>query len=89
MKSVPMSGSVSPRQRRGRMRRIAYRQIFIPDTVFDIERDETELLIAELRLTARTGAAYDAAGAADRLEQPNDGEPHHFPDPVVARKRTR
>jgi hypothetical protein len=63
------------------MRRIAYRQIFIPDTVFDIERDETELLIAELRLTARTGAAYDAAGAADRLEQPNDGEPHHFPDP--------
>jgi hypothetical protein len=71
------------------MRRIAYRQILIPDTVFDIERDETELLIAELRLTARTGAAYDAAGAADRLEQPNDGEPHHFPDPVVARKRTR
>ena len=81
MKSVPMSGSVSPRQRRGRMRRIAYRQILIPDTVFDIERDETELLIAELRLTARTGAAYDAAGAADRLEQPNDGEPHHFADP--------
>jgi hypothetical protein len=38
------------------MRRIAYRQILIPDTVFDIERDETELLIAELRLTARTGA---------------------------------
>jgi hypothetical protein len=63
------------------MRRIAYRQILIPDTVFDIERDETELLNAELRLTARTGAAYDAAGAADRLEQPNDGEPHHFPDP--------
>jgi hypothetical protein len=28
------------------MRRIAYRQILIPDTVFDIERDETELLIA-------------------------------------------
>ena len=70
------------------MRRIAYRRILIPDTVFDIERDETELLVAELRLTARTGAAYDAAGAADRLEQPNDGEPHHFPDPEAPIKAT-
>jgi hypothetical protein len=67
------------------MRRIAYRQILIPDTVFDIERDETELLIAELRLTARTGAAYDAAGAADRLKQPNDGSPTTSP----TRKPTR
>jgi hypothetical protein len=38
------------------MRRIAYRQILIPDTVFDIERDETELLIAELRLRGESNA---------------------------------
>jgi hypothetical protein len=61
--------------------RFAYRQIHIPNGDFDLDQAETDLLLAELRLSTRPDAVYDAGAAADRLERPNDGEPHQFSDP--------
>jgi hypothetical protein len=72
--------SHSDRTRRGRIGRIAHRLIYVPETTFEIDRAETDLLVAELRLTARPEAAYDAAAAAERVQQASPPEGHSFPD---------
>lgn len=55
------------------------RQILIPDSTFDLEEMEVALLVRELRLIMRDGAAFDAAAAADKLLAPR-GDPITFED---------
>jgi hypothetical protein len=55
-------------------------RILIPDVVYELSEEETDMLIKELWATDRPGASFDANAAAERLERPTHADPHEFPE---------
>jgi hypothetical protein len=47
---------------------MAFRTIYIPESLFDLDEPETGILVEELRLVERDGARFAAASLADKLE---------------------